>query len=167
MNKEEAIKFAGLMEEYLHIPTFVCEMIEKQLEDNKYKEVVEYVIQRRNEIENKEDYISEQQTINMWINKLEEKDKEIDRLNNDIKILLNENENKEKVIKKQQEEINRLNKSIKLLTDDLANMTKKALEQENIIDKLEKWLEENKKDCNDEYYGDDILDKLKELKENK
>lgn len=55
MNKEEAIRFAGLMEEYLHIPAFVCEMIQDQLENNNYKEVVEYVIKRRNEIENKDD----------------------------------------------------------------------------------------------------------------
>ena len=51
MNKEEAIRFAGLMEDYLNIPSFVCEMIQQQLEENKYKEVVEYVIQRKNEIE--------------------------------------------------------------------------------------------------------------------
>ncbi len=85
MSEEEAIKFAGLMEDYLNIPSFVCEMIEKQLEDNKYKEVVEYIIQRRNEIESKEDYISQQQAINMWITKLEEKDKEIERLHSIIK----------------------------------------------------------------------------------
>ena len=84
MNKEEAIRFAGLMEDYLNIPSFVCEMIQQQLEENKYKEVIEYVIQRRNEIESKEDYISYQQAINMWIKKLEEKDKEITRLNNII-----------------------------------------------------------------------------------
>ena len=84
MNKEEAIRFAGLMEDYLNIPSFVCEMIQQQLEENKYKEVVEYVIQRRNEIESKEDYISYQQAINMWIKKLEEKDKEIERLTNII-----------------------------------------------------------------------------------
>ena len=75
MSEEEAIKFAGLMEDYLNIPSFVCEMIEKQLEDNKYKEVVKYIIQRRNEIESKENYIS---------HKLGEKDKEIKRLNNII-----------------------------------------------------------------------------------
>ena len=82
MNKEEAIRFAGLMEEYLHIPSFVCEMIQDHLENNNYKEVVEYVIQRRNEIESKKDYISEQQAINMWINKLKEKDKQITQLTN-------------------------------------------------------------------------------------
>lgn len=87
MNKEEAIRFAGLMEDYLNIPSFVCEMIQQQLEQNKYKEVVEYVVQRRNEIESKEDYISYQQAINMWIKKLGEKDKEIERLNNKIKQL--------------------------------------------------------------------------------
>ncbi len=84
MNEEEAIRFAGLMEDYLNIPSFVCEAIQQQLEKNKYKEVIEYVIQRRNEIESKEDYISYQQAINMWIKKLEEKGKEIERLNNII-----------------------------------------------------------------------------------
>lgn len=82
MNKKQAIRFAGLMEEYLHIPSFVCEMIQNQLENNNYKEVVEYVIQRRNEIESKDNYISEQQAINMWINKLKEKDEQITQLTN-------------------------------------------------------------------------------------
>ena len=88
MNKEDSIRFAGLMEDYLNIPSFVCEMIQQQLEKNKYKEVVEYVVQRRNEIENKEDYISQQQAINMWIKKLEEKDKEIENLKKDLINLL-------------------------------------------------------------------------------
>ena len=63
MSEEKRIRFAGLMEEYLNIPSFVCELIEKQLEDNKYKEVIEYIVQRRNEIENKEDYLSECDTL--------------------------------------------------------------------------------------------------------
>ena len=67
MSEENRIRFAGLMEEYLNIPSFVCELIEKQLQDNKYKEVVEYVVQRRNEIENKEDYLSEQEKINQYL----------------------------------------------------------------------------------------------------
>ena len=67
MSEENRIRFAGLMEEYLNIPSFVCELIEKQLEDNKYKEVIEYVVQRRNEIENKEDYLSEQEKINRYL----------------------------------------------------------------------------------------------------
>ena len=67
MNKEEAISFAGLMEEYLNIPSFVCEMIQQQLEENKYKEVIEYVIQRRNELESKENYKSYQDMIKMYL----------------------------------------------------------------------------------------------------
>ena len=58
----------------LHIPSFVCEMIQDQLENNNYKEVVEYVIQRRNEIESKKNYLTEQQITqltNNW-NELEE-----------------------------------------------------------------------------------------------
>lgn len=50
MNKEDAISFASLMEDYLKIPSFVCEYIEQALIDGKYKEVIEYIIQRRNEI---------------------------------------------------------------------------------------------------------------------
>ena len=67
MSEENRIRFAGLMEEYLNIPSFVCELIEKKLEDNKYKEVIEYVVQRRNEIENKEDYLSEQEKIKRYL----------------------------------------------------------------------------------------------------
>lgn len=52
MNKEDAIYFAGLMEDYLHIPSFLCETIEKNLIDKKYKEVIEYIIQRKKEIDN-------------------------------------------------------------------------------------------------------------------
>ena len=33
MDKEKAIRFAGLMEDYLNIPSFVCEMIQQQLEE--------------------------------------------------------------------------------------------------------------------------------------
>ena len=48
---------------------------------------------------------------------IKEKDKEIERLNNDIKVLLKENSNKEKVIKT----------------------------QDNIINELEKWLDKKEK----------------------
>ena len=125
MSEEEAIKFAGLMEDYLNIPSFVCEMIEKQLEDNKYKEVVKYIIQRRNEIESKENYIS---------HKLGEKDKEIERLNNDIKVLLKENENKEKVIKAQDNIIKEVREYIKKIpTQPVIRVFKKELLE--ILDK--------------------------------
>ena len=51
MKRENAIRFAGLMEDYLNIPSFVCEYIEKALMEESYKEVIDYIIQRRNEIE--------------------------------------------------------------------------------------------------------------------
>ena len=53
MDRKNAIRFACLMEDYLNIPSFVCEHIEKALINNKYKEVIEYIIQRRNELEQK------------------------------------------------------------------------------------------------------------------
>lgn len=80
MSEENRIKFAGLMEEYLNIPSFVCELIEKQLQNKKYKEVIEYIVQRRNEIENKEDYLSEQEKINQYLylqQKVEQLEKEL------------------------------------------------------------------------------------------
>ena len=51
MNKEKAIKFAGLMEDYLNIPSFVCEYIEQALISGKYEEVINYILQRRKELE--------------------------------------------------------------------------------------------------------------------
>lgn len=78
MDKEKAIRFAGLMESYLNIPSFVCEMIEKDLCNYKYKETIEYVINRRNEIENKKEYISEQQLINQYIDLQQRIDKAVE-----------------------------------------------------------------------------------------
>ena len=54
MNKEKAIKFASLMEDYLNIPSFVCEYIEQALINGKYEEVINYIIQRRKELELKQ-----------------------------------------------------------------------------------------------------------------
>lgn len=54
MNKENAIYFAGLMEDFLNIPSFVCEMIQLELEEGCYEEVIEYIIQRKKEIQKKE-----------------------------------------------------------------------------------------------------------------
>ena len=54
MNKEESIYFAGLMEDYLNIPSFICESIEQDLINGKYKEVIEYIIQRKNEQKERE-----------------------------------------------------------------------------------------------------------------
>lgn len=49
MNRE--IKFASLMEDYLNIPSFVCEYIEQALISEKYEEVINYILQRRKELE--------------------------------------------------------------------------------------------------------------------
>ena len=51
MDKNDAIKFAGLMEDYLEIPSFVCELIEKKLTEGKYEEVIKYIITRKDELE--------------------------------------------------------------------------------------------------------------------
>lgn len=51
MNKEKAIEFAGLMEDYLNISSFVCEYIEQALISGKYEEVINYILQRRKELE--------------------------------------------------------------------------------------------------------------------
>lgn len=47
MEKEDARYFAGLMEDFLSIPAFVCEKIEINLIQGNYKEVVEFVIKRK------------------------------------------------------------------------------------------------------------------------
>ena len=67
MNKERAIYFAGLMEEYLNIPSCVCENIENELINEKYNKVINYVIDRRKELENKSNYKTHQEIINMYL----------------------------------------------------------------------------------------------------
>ena len=89
MSEENRIRFAGLMEAYLNIPSFVCELIEKQLQDNKYKEVIEYVVQRRNEIENKEDYLSEQKKINRYLD-LQQKVEQLENIRKEAIKLIEE-----------------------------------------------------------------------------
>ena len=74
------------MEAYLNIPSFVCELIEKQLQDNKYKEVIEYIVQRRNEIENKKDYLSEQEKIKRYLD-LQQKVEQLEKENEKLKYL--------------------------------------------------------------------------------
>lgn len=87
-----------------------------------------------------EDWLVIQQYVDDWLD-------EIDRLNNDIKTLLKENEAKEKVIKKQDYVINELEKWL--------------IEYRTFID-IPDYYEEGIIDCLDE-----ALDKLKELKEEK
>ena len=52
MDKNEARKFAGLMEDYLEIPSLVCELIERKLIEGKYEEVIKYIIDRKDELNN-------------------------------------------------------------------------------------------------------------------
>ena len=47
--------FAGLMEDYLKIPSLVCELIERKLLEGNYEEVIKYVVQRKKEIANSTD----------------------------------------------------------------------------------------------------------------
>ena len=74
MNKERAIYFAGLMEEYLNIPSCVCENIENELINEKYNKVINYVIDRRKELENKANYKTHQEIINMYLELQQERD---------------------------------------------------------------------------------------------
>lgn len=47
MDSNDAIMFAGLMEDFLNIPSLVCELIEKKLTEGKYEEVIRYIIERK------------------------------------------------------------------------------------------------------------------------
>ena len=47
MEIKDARFFAGLMEDYLGIPAFICEAIEKKLISGEYKEVIEFIIKRK------------------------------------------------------------------------------------------------------------------------
>lgn len=47
MTIEDAIFFAGLMEDYLEIPAFICEKIENKLTNEEYKDVIEFIIERK------------------------------------------------------------------------------------------------------------------------
>ena len=159
MNKEETIRFAGLMEDYLNIPSFVCEMIQQQLEENKYKEVVEYVVQRRNEIESKPDFISDRNAITMLVNQNEQKDKEIERLNNIIEektYLYN------KLSTESEYTINKLNNIINELEKDIKDELKKYNRQKYLKNPAKSKIAEFKEDVLDY-----MLYKLKELKEGK
>ena len=47
MKIEDARYFAGLMEDYLEIPAFICERIESKLKNEEYKDVIEFIINRK------------------------------------------------------------------------------------------------------------------------
>lgn len=120
MSEENRIRFAGLMEAYLNIPSFVCELIEKQLQDNKYKEVIEYIVQRRNEIENKKDYLSEQEKIKRYLD-LQQKVKQLEKENEYLKMsnpeqnmehfrIVNENKRKIDMLRKENHQLENIRK---------------------------------------------------------
>ena len=100
MNKEEAIYFAGLMQIYLNIPSFVCENIEKKLIDENYKEVIEFIINRTKELKEKQkdkkyqieiayETINKQQRV---LDKIEEIPlKHINKANEELQIILRNN----------------------------------------------------------------------------
>lgn len=50
MNKEDAVFFAGQMEDFLDIPSMFCEKIEKMLVEGKAMEVCDYIVRRRREL---------------------------------------------------------------------------------------------------------------------
>lgn len=50
MDKEDAEFFAGEMEEFLDIPSMLCEGIEKKLIEGNFKEVCEFILRRRRSI---------------------------------------------------------------------------------------------------------------------
>lgn len=50
LDKNEARKFAGLMEDYLDIPSIVCELIEEKLTEGNYEEVIKFIIKRKDEL---------------------------------------------------------------------------------------------------------------------
>ena len=108
---------------------------------------------------------------------LEEKDKEIDRLNKEYERIYNENcklrENHNINDITLLDENERLNNIIKELSKDVDMWNKKYNEQFNIITELEKWLEERTYGMNEIHTykigaleDEVILNKLKALKEN-
>lgn len=54
MTEDDARYFAGLMEDFLEIPAFVCEVVERYLMDGKFESVCEYVVQRKRELEHEQ-----------------------------------------------------------------------------------------------------------------
>lgn len=57
MKIEDARYFAGLMEDYLEIPAFICEQIESKLKNEEYKDVIEFIINRKKSLnEEREEY---------------------------------------------------------------------------------------------------------------
>lgn len=106
MNKEEAIYFAGLMEFYLNIPSFVCENIEKKLIDENYKEVIEFIINRTKELKEKQKDTKYQMEIAY---KTIDKQKEVlDKIKEKINYYAIENEDYSKIYNQEEQEIMKL-----------------------------------------------------------
>ena len=82
MDKERAIYFAGLMEEYLNIPSCVCENIENELINENYYKVINYVINRRKELENKVNYKTYREITNMYLDLQNRIEKAIEYMKN-------------------------------------------------------------------------------------
>lgn len=55
MNANDAQYFAGLCEDWINIPAFVCEVIESKLVNGEYLDVLEYIVQRHKEINGQKD----------------------------------------------------------------------------------------------------------------
>lgn len=53
MDKVDARDFVCLVADALELPSFVCEIMEQKLIEEKYEEVVKYCIQRKEEISQK------------------------------------------------------------------------------------------------------------------
>lgn len=50
MKKQDARYFAGKMEDFLNIPSFVCEKMEEELMNEKYESVCFFILRRLKEI---------------------------------------------------------------------------------------------------------------------
>ena len=75
MNRSEAIEIAGKCESFLNIPALYCEQIEKDLMENNYKEVIWFIIGRKEEIDKKK-----QQELERYKNIIDEAIKELETL---------------------------------------------------------------------------------------
>ena len=78
MNRSEAIEIAGKCESFLNIPALYCEQIEKDLMENNYKEVIWFIIGRKEEIDKKK-----QQELERYKNIIDEATEYINKLSNE------------------------------------------------------------------------------------
>lgn len=59
VNSDIARAFACLMEDYLDIPSFVCEKIEQCILKDKCDEVIEFVVKRKKELKEKKELMGD------------------------------------------------------------------------------------------------------------